>query len=333
MPMPRPTRGHIHRVTMALIAGALPILCARDVRADAIDVTAVPLPLHMEKPELEKVGKLIYRGGVSLESPSDRFGGFSALGLSQDGRRMVSLTDEGNRLDAQIVYGPDGKLAGLKNAEIFTLQGPGGIPLMDKSMADAESMAPGVNGEIIVSFEQVHRLWAYPPGSNEPVPLPLPEEMKAAKPNRGIEALTLLNDGALFALSEGIGRGDATLGWISDTKGWSVLLYKGGDGYRPTGAATLPGGDVVIVERYFTPREGVRVRVRRIDHETIKAGASIRGELLADLQPPFNVENFEGIEAVKGPRGETLIFLISDNNFNRFGSQRTLLMMFELDEK
>ena len=317
-------------------AFALALLCAfaagPAAKADPIEVRAVTVPLNAAQPDLKTVGKLTYRGGVELLSNSDRFGGFSALGLSADGKRMVSLTDEGNRLDAEVVYGPDGDFAGLKSTEIFTLTGPGAVPLMDKTMADAESMAAGVDGEIIVSFERIHRLWAYPPNQTGPRPLPVPDEMRGATENRGIEGLTLLNDGSLFAVSEGLGREGANLAWVSNRRGWSVLIYRNTDGYRPTGAATLPGGDVVLVERYFSPRQGVRIRIRRIAHQDIKPGAEITGDLLAEMREPFTVDNFEGIEAIKGPKGETLIFLISDNNFNRFGPQRTLLMMFEVGD-
>lgn len=320
----------------AVCAFALVLLCAvaaaLSAKADTVEVQAVPVPLNAAQPDLKTIGKLTYRGGVELQSNSDRFGGFSALGLSADGKRMVSLTDEGNRLDAELVYGPNGDFVGLKNTEIFTLTGPGAVPLMDKTMSDAESMAAGVEGEIIVSFERAHRLWAYPPNQTGPRPLPLPDEMRGAAENRGIEALTLLDDGSLFAVSEGLGRDGANLAWVSNRRGWSVLIYRNTDGYRPTGAATLPGGDVALVERYFTPREGVRIRIRRIAHKDIKPGAEITGELLAEMRDPFTVDNFEGIEALKGPKGEILVFLISDNNFNRFGPQRTLLMMFELGD-
>ena len=322
----------IARIVSRVLTGAALVLFAGHAPAvaDTVEVRSVAVPLNAENPDQKAVGKLTYRGGVELFSQSDRFGGFSALGLSADGKRLVSLTDEGNRLDAHLVYGPDGNLAGITNTEIFTLTGPGGIPLIDKSMADAESMAPGVDGEIIVAFERIHRLWAYPPNQTEPSPLPLPAEMKNAPDNSGIEALTLLDDGSLFAIAEGKGRGGTFLAWVSNPKGWSVLIYKSEDSYRPTGAATLPGGDVVVVERYFTPREGARARIRRIKADGIRAGAEVSGELLADIRAPLTVDNFEGIEAIKGPRGETLLFLISDNNFNRFGPQRTLLMMFEL---
>lgn len=318
-----------HALTIALFSV---LTASMPAAADPIEVRTIKVPLNPEQPTLMRVGKLSYRGGIELQSPSDRFGGFSALGLSADGARMVALTDEGNRFDADLVYSSNGDLAGLRNTEIFTLTGPGAVPLMDKSMADAEAMSPGVDGEIIVSFERNHRLWAYPQNQTGPRPLPLPDEMRKAKRNHGIEALTLLNDGSLFAVSEGLGKKGANLAWISNRRGWSVLIYRNTDSFRPTGAATLPDGDVVLLERYYTPREGVRARVRRIANRDIMPGAEVSGELLADLRAPFTVDNFEGIEAIKSPNGETLIFLISDNNFNRSSPQRTLLLMFELTD-
>ena len=54
----------------------------------------------------------------------------------------------------------------------------------------------------------------------------------------------------------------------------------------------------------------------------------VRGEELAWLRHPLSVDNLEGIAAGRGPRGETLLWLLSDNNFNPL--QRTILLHFEL---
>jgi len=43
-----------------------------------------------------------------------------------------------------------------------------------------------------------------------------------------------------------------------------------------------------------------------------------------------DLDNMEGIATRKGENGETLIYLISDDNFSSF--QRTILLMFALDE-
>ena len=148
--------------------------------------------------------------------------------------------------------------------------------------------------------------------------------------NDGIEALTLLNDGRLLAISEGSPREPSTIGWVSRPGGWDVLTYITEDGFRATGAATLADGTVLVLERFFTPRQGVRIRVKSVDPLDVVAGAEVRGRLLATLRPPVTVDNFEGIEARTGANGETLIYLISDDNFNE--TQRTLLLMFELKQ-
>lgn len=315
-----------------MIAAVLMVAAVTNTRADTIDLTARAVPLAAEGPARTHAGKLRYRGGVELLSPSDVFGGLSALGVSEDRKRLVALTDRGHRFDARIIYDGQGNLRGLADTQVFSLTDPSGVALIDRRSGDAEAMAPGTKGEMIVAFEQVHRLWVYVPGDNTAKELPAPRELDTAPVNNGIEALTLLKDGRLFALSEGLGRNNVILGWVSDKNGWNVLTYTVEDGYLPTGAATLPSGDVVIVERFFTPRENVRARVRRIEAADIKPGAALSGELLGDLRDPLNVDNFEGIEARTGPKGETLIYLITDDNFKRRDPQRTLLMMFELDE-
>jgi hypothetical protein len=42
------------------------------------------------------------------------------------------------------------------------------------------------------------------------------------------------------------------------------------------------------------------------------------------------VDNYEGVAAGRGPGGETVVYLISDDNTNPL--QRTLLMQFRLIE-
>ena len=63
----------------------------------------------------------------------------------------------------------------------------------------------------------------------------------------------------------------------------------------------------------------------------IAPGADLKGTVIATLAPPLSVDNFEGIEARKGEQGETIVYLISDDNFS--DRQRTYLLMFELREK
>lgn len=309
-------------VSLSVAAGSGPAF------AESIAVNARAIPLDGAAPAHVTVDALTYRGGLHLTSNDPRFGGFSALGISADGKRMLSLSDQGLSLSAQLTYDANGNLNGLSNADLGVLADLDGTPLAGKRWTDAEAMSPGVNGEIIVAFERDHRIWRYDPGVTVPKVLRPPAELLTMPPNAGIEALTLLDDGRLLAISEGSPREPVSVGWVSRAGGWDVLTYVTDDSFRPSGAATLAGGDVVVLERYYTPRAGVRIRVRRVKASQIEAGAEIAGELLATLTPPLNVDNFEGIETRTGLHGEQLIYLISDDNFN--DGQRTLLMMFEL---
>lgn len=314
----------------AICAMAVTLSVSSALRAEPIEVDAVQIPLNDSSPDQTDAGALTYLGGLHLVSSDGRFGGFSGLGVSQDGRRMISISDRGTSLSINISFDQNGKLIDADGFDLGTLSDLDGSALRGKRWTDAEAMSPGVEGEIIIAFERDHRLWRYDPGTTTPRVLRPPEELSAMPDNEGIEALTLLNDGRLLAISEGSPRENFTVGWVSRAGGWDVLTYRTGDGFRATGAATLPNGDVLVLERYYTPRQGVRIRIKRVDHTTIRPGEEIVGRLVAELAPPLNVDNFEGIDVISGPDGKPVIFLISDDNFNN--DQRTLLMAFRLNE-
>ncbi len=323
--------GFFPRLGLGLVLAALVLVAGPAISfAEPIDVRTDPVPLSADDPDLKTAGRLKYRGGIHLYAEDPGFGGLSALGVSDDGKRMVALSDQGRRFAARLVYDQTGNLAGLRDTDLATMAGLDGAPLTLKADSDVESMSPGVEGEIIVAFERRHRLWRYMPGVTVPEPLPGPDEMQYLPFNNGIEALTLLADGSLLALSEGKPGRKQTVGWISSREGWSVLTYPTPDGFRVTGAATVPGGDVLVLERSFMLRGSNRIRLKRLPAALIKPGGVLAGTVIARLHPPLTVDNFEGIDVRKGPAGEIFIYLVSDDNFNP--GQRTLLMMFELME-
>lgn len=315
------------RLLIGICIGAF---SAMAVSADSVDVNSTVITLSQESPEATTAGRLSFRGGLVLSSLDPRFGGFSGLGVSANGARMLSVSDRGVAFSANLTYDERGYLSGISDSDLGSLSDFDGTPLAGKRFTDAEAMSPGVGGEIIVAFERQHRIWRYDPGATIPQPIRPPDELESLPSNDGIEALTLLNDGRLLAIAEGSAREAASIAWTSKRKGWEVLTYIAGDGYRPTGAATLPSGDVLVLERYYTPRAGVRVRLKLISADAVRAGSEVRGEELATLAPPMNVDNFEGIEVRRSGAGETLIYLISDDNFS--ADQRTLLMMFALEK-
>lgn len=317
------------KLLSTIATAAFLALVAPTGHADPVEIDVTRIPLIDAAPDKTEAGQLKFRGGLHLVSREPRFGGFSALGLSADGRRMVTISDAAQSLSAELSYDEKGNLAGISNADLSPLADLDGTPIRGKHFADAEAMSPGVEGEIIVAFERDHRLWRYDPGTTVPRVLKPPAELTGMPGNDGIEALTLLFDGRLLAISEGDPDEPVHVAWISSRDGWDVLTYVSEKGFRPTGAATLPDGDVVVLERFFTPRQGVRIKIKRIAASDIGPGAQVEGSLIASLAPPMNIDNFEGIEAVRSRDGTTMIYVISDDNFNR-NEQRTLLLMFEL---
>lgn len=320
---------------LAGLLAALLLAAAVPAAAEPIAVSATPVPLNPDDPGDNQVGRLVYRGGLVLRSDDPRFGGFSALGVSADGTHMVSLSDHGTSLAATLVYGPNGDLTGIGDADLVPLTDPDGRALVGKEAGDAESMAPGVNGDIIVSFERHHRIWAYPPGDTHAQPIRPPDGLRRLPANNGVEALALLDDGRLLAIAEGTQGQETTIAWSSTGAGWEVMTYRMHDGFPISGAATLPAGGsdkggVLVLERYYTPRTGVLCRIRRIAEKAIVPAAELDGPLVATFKPPLTVDNFEGIHARATDDGRTLVYLISDDNFNR-REQRTLLLMFELE--
>ena len=50
-----------------------------------------------------------------------------------------------------------------------------------------------------------------------------------------------------------------------------------------------------------------------------------------NLESPLNVDNFEGVAVQEDPSNGTIIYIVSDDNYNPF--QRTLLLQFRLANK
>ena len=85
-----------------------------------------------------------------------------------------------------------------------------------------------------------------------------------------------------------------------------------------------------MLERRFSYSEGIKMRIRRIAAKDLKPGALISGEVLLEANDSLNIDNMEAIAVHRGASGETVLTLISDDNFSAL--QRTLIMQFALPE-
>jgi hypothetical protein len=300
----------------------------------ALEIHSRALHLRSDEPAVTSVGRLLWRGGISMRANSRSFGGWSDLHVTPDGKTLTSISDEGGWLSATIDYDADGNLAGLGGGQIGKLHGLDGQPLDDKAEADAEGMARLPDGSWLVAFERHHRLWRYRTLASTPVPFDGPADIGRQPGNGGIEALTALADGRIIAISEEYSLRPGTLvGWIGQPAKdgryeWRAFEYAKTPDFSPTAIAMLPDGSFATIERAFDMVRGVRCRVMRFEASQLKPGGIVMPEELAWLASPYAVDNLEGLAVTKGARGETLLWLISDDNFNPL--QRNILLLFEL---
>jgi hypothetical protein len=190
---------------------------------------------------------------------------------------------------------------------------------------------------VIVSFERRVRVLRYDLSkgfSALPDDVPIGDWVQPLRTNAQLEAVTLFKPDTLLVF------GESRIG-TEDIRG-ALEAYPGNgkpqtrrlsvvprDPFSVTGAANAPDGGLFILERRYSFIGGVGVELRHVAGSDVHEGARLHGEVLASLSyQDANIDNMEGLAVRRGPKGETLLYMISDNNFSRL--QRTLLLMFEL---
>ena len=314
----------------AVIVGAV-ALTSGAVQGAPISLTTRQVALDPEDRARNSVGDLQFLGGLDLRSNEAAFGGLSGLSVTADGR-LSAVSDRGHWFTARIVRDDAGGLVGLADGELGPLKDPEGGPVKD-AWRDAEALERLAGGDWLVSFEREHRVWRYPVETGglqgRPVPFQTPRAIARAPANGGLEALAPLPDGRILMLAQGLKRDDgARAGWLAGPGGIEALGYRTAPKFLPTDAATLPNGDVLVLSRHFSVIGGVRARLERVSANAIEPGATLRGALVARFERPLTADNFEGVAAVQEDDGATLVYILSDDNFNFF--QRTLLLLFRL---
>lgn len=299
-------------------------------------MTAKPISQFKPNSNQTTFGPLEFLGGIEFSSDDGRVQSLSSIRFRPDGRRFISVLDTGEWLTGQIERDASGKLSGLSDVAVSPILMSNGRA-GSKSSSDAEGLALR-GGEAFVSFEQQHRVDAYPdPGFETSKPsrsvdflIPRHELRR----NAGIETLVASPAssplaGGLVAIAES-SRDTAgnLLAAIIDgpLKGQFTVVRH--DPYDATDGAFLPNGDLLLLERRFSFIGGMGMKIRRIKGADIRPGAVVDGEVLIDVGADHAIDNMEGIDVVAGPDGSPHLIIVSDDN--GLFLQRNLMLEFRL---
>lgn len=315
-----------------------------DLVTGPITVDARPLAgFDRVNKEERRFGKLTWRGGLVLTSPSGYFGGWSGLVLDPDGKHFFSISDAGIWMQGVLGYDDKGLPSGMTGVRIGAIQSKKGDPLSRKKDSDAEGLTlvdgSTEKGNLLISFERKHRIARYDIEADGLSPMrskiPLPKSSRGMPSNGGFEGIAVLrggaNKGRLVAFSEQMRDGDGNyVGWIWDDEDRPRKFYMTNDGdYDITDASPLADGSLLVLERRFRFSEGVRMRLRHIRADQLRPRRLIDADILVAADGSKEIDNMEGLATHVGPGGEIIVTMISDDNYNH-PLQRTVLLQFAI---
>jgi len=199
--------------------------------------------------------------------------------------------------------------------------------------------ANDLHGAVAVSFERDVRVWRYDLSRGldaKPTGVPIGNWVKALHDNQQLEAITLFKPDTLLAFGEmKVNPGEDIPGAMESYPNSGkppasrMLTVVPHEPFAITSAANAPDGGIYLLERRFSFLGGVGMELRHIAADEIHEGARMKGEVLATLSfQDANIDNMEGIAVRRGPKGETLLYILSDDNYSPL--ERTLLLMFEV---
>ncbi len=272
-------------------------------------------------------------GAWRLTSAHPDFGGYSALVESAPGRFMA-LSDRGYFVEFARPDGPPGPVR-------FGPLLDDAVRLKDNRDVEAASRDP-VSGRLWLAQEGRGAIERKAPDLTREVFREIPE-MQAWPHNTGPEAMVRLADGRFVILCE-----CSTTRWTSSGIHQALLFagdptdrriqgqpftFIGVKDYRPTALAELPDGRVLILARRLTwpmpPRFAMKILIA--DPAQIAAGGTWHAQEVAELLPPWPIDNYEGLTIERQADGRLVAWMISDENGT--ATQKVLLLEMEIDEK
>jgi len=217
--------------------------------------------------------------------------------------------------------------------------GADGKPLAAHGWYDAESLTER-DGMLYVGIERVERIVRFDYRRHglaaRGEPIPVPADFKTFTKNKSLECLAAAPRGAAHA-GELIAVTEHSLDAAGNFRSFLLNSDKGGGHFARfsvkrigdfdiSDCTVLPPGDLLLLERSYSPARGVAMRIRRLPLESIKPDMLVDGTPLIEADLGYQIDNMEGIAVHRTAAGETVLTLVSDDNFSPL--QRNLLLQF-----
>lgn len=235
-------------------------------------------------------------------------GGLSAIAVAPDGRSLISLSDRGWIVEANIQRDATGRITAIHGAAQRPLRGADGKAL-GKPDYDAEGIDVLPDGTLAVSYESPHRIWRHARDGRFLSAYDIPEAFKRLGKNRGIEALARVPGGGLVAMPEYMSA--PTPIWVQSGSEWGqIATLDGPFGFAAVGADVGPDGDLYVLQRAILG-VGFSARVVRIDlsdgqaEQVLRTTSGVHG-------------NLEGVSVWRDAGGHIRLTMVADNNRNPF---------------
>jgi hypothetical protein len=332
---------------------AMPVLARAQAAIEAPDQTSAAAPVAIEvkaRPIASfdtrdrshlRFGALQFRSGLVLTSSYPEFGGLSGLRLDAKGERFISFSDKGTWFTGRIVYRGN-EMTGLADVEAAPMLGPDGKPLTARGWYDSESIAiDGAqieNSQIYIGLERVNQVLRFDFSKgftrSRGEVVPMPPAVKKLPYNKGLEALLFVPKGlplagTLIAFSErGLDANGNLIAFLVGGPTPGQFSVRRSQKFDISDATLLPSGDILLLERKFSLVEGLNVRIRRVALKSLAPGALVDGPVIFEADLGDEVDNMEGIDWFVTPDGDTVLTMVSDDNFSLI--QRTLMLQFTL---
>jgi hypothetical protein len=310
-----------------------------------IEVNARQIPFFEPRDRSRvRFGSLQYRSGLVLTSSHRGFGGLSGFRfLDAKGERFLALSDQGSWFTGSIRY-DGGRMVGLDGVEAAPMLNAEGRPITEKRLwYDTESLARDGN-LFYVGLERVNQIMRFDFAKGgiraRGEVLPVPPGVRKLPYNKGLEALVFVPKdmskgqvlaGTLIAFSErGLDADGNLVAFLIGGPTPGQFSVRRTEKFDISDAVLLSSGELLILERKFSWFTGVDIRIRSIPLKTIAPGALVDGPALFKADLGQEIDNLEGIDVHATSEGETVLTLVSDDNFSML--QRTLLLQFTLVE-